>query len=256
MTSLDWQESDRVLAGIMTTFGAQTGAIPIGGYGEFDGVMLEAFSRPRIEGRFSGDGMRAWNVVWGKGTADVVIENSYADVKNAVINAGASEITAEGLFSLGYPRKDGGEQINARVRLTRRPMADLKRAFELDDYDMDGLVSGEYHVYGDYETPLGFGRLLVEDGVAYGETFESMSSALRFEGTGVRLDTIRDRQGDRRGHRRGVGRLGRHLFLQRRRPAHPGRVAEGCGVSARAAVRACCSSTRPAPATSTSPATT
>ena len=120
----------------------------------------------------------------------MVIENSYADVKNAVITAGASEITAEGLFSLGYPRKDGGEQINARVRLTRRPMADLKRAFELDDYDMDGLVSGEYHVYGDYETPLGFGRLLVENGVAYGETFESMSSALRFEGGGVRLDTI------------------------------------------------------------------
>jgi TamB, inner membrane protein subunit of TAM complex len=190
VTSLDWQESDRLLAGIMTTFGSPTGAIPIGGYGEFDGVMLEAFSRPRIEGRFSGDGMRAWNVVWGTGRADVVIENSYANVKNAVISAGASEITAEGLFSIGYPRKDGGEQINARVRLTRRPMADLRRAFELDDYDMDGLVSGEYHVYGNYETPLGFGRLLVENGVAYGETFETMSSTLRFEGTGVRLDTI------------------------------------------------------------------
>jgi hypothetical protein len=190
VSSLDWQESDRVLAGIMTTFGSQTGAIPIGGYGEFDGVMLEAFSRPRIEGVFSGDRMRAWNVIWGKGRADVVIQNSYADVKNAVITAGGSEITAEGQFSLGYPRKDGGEEINARVKLMRRPMADLKRAFELDDYDMDGVVSGEYHVYGHYETPLGFGKLLVEEGVAYGETFDSMSAGLRFEGNGVRLDTI------------------------------------------------------------------
>jgi translocation and assembly module TamB len=190
VTSLDWQESDRVLAGIMTAFGSSTGAIPIGGHGEFDGVMLESFGRPRIEGRFSGERMRAWNVNWGTGQADVVIENSYADIKNAVISAGKSEITADGRFSLGYPRRDGGEQINARVRLTRRPMADLKRAFELDDYDMDGLVSGEYHVYGDYETPLGFGRLVIDDGVAYGETFESMTSALRFEGTGVRLDSI------------------------------------------------------------------
>jgi len=190
VTSLDWQESDRVLAGIMTTFGSATGAIPVGGHGEFDGVMLESFSRPRIEGVFSGDRMRAWNVVWGKGRADVVIENSYADVKNAVITEGASEITAEGQFSLGYPRRDGGEEINARVKLTRRPMADLKRAFELDDYDMDGVVSGEYHVYGNYETPLGFGKLVVEDGVAYGETFDTMTSALRFEGTGVRLDSI------------------------------------------------------------------
>ena len=77
-------------------------------------------------------------------------------------------------------------------------MADLKRAFELDDYDMDGLVSGEYHVYGNYETPLGFGRLLIEDGVAYGETFESMTSALRFEGNGVRLDTIQIAKSTRR----------------------------------------------------------
>jgi hypothetical protein len=190
VTSLDWQESDRVLAGIMTTFGSSTGAIPIGGHGEFDGVMFETFSRPRIEGVFSGDRMRAWNVVWGKGRAEVVIENSYANVKNAVITEGDSEIAAEGLFSLGYPRRDGGEQINARVKMLRRPMADLKRAFALDDYDMDGVVSGEYHVYGDYETPLGFGRLLIEDGVAYGETFDSMTSALRFEGNGVRLDTI------------------------------------------------------------------
>ncbi|MBA2603271.1 MAG: translocation/assembly module TamB domain-containing protein [Acidobacteria bacterium] len=190
VTSLDWQESDRVLAGIMTAFGSPTGAIPIGGYGEFDGVMLESFAHPRIEGTFSGGAMRAWNVVWGDATANVVIENSYARVENAVLMAAESEIAAEGLFSLGYPRRDGGEQINARVRLRRRPMADLKRAFGIDDYDIDGLVSGEYHVYGEYETPLGFGRLLVEEGSAYGETFESATSALRFEGTGVRLDTL------------------------------------------------------------------
>jgi translocation and assembly module TamB len=190
VTSLDWQESDRVLAGIMTAFGSPTGAIPIGGHGEFDGVMLESFSRPRIEGRFLGDRMRAWNVVWGKGTADLVIENSYATIKNAVITDGKSEITADGQFSLGYPRRDNGEEINARVRLTRRPMADLKGAFELGDYDMDGLVSGEYHLYGNYETPLGFGRLVIDDGVAYGETFDTMTSSLRFEGLGVRLDTI------------------------------------------------------------------
>jgi hypothetical protein len=199
--------------------------------------MLEAFSRPRIEGVFSGDRMRAWNVIWGKGRADVVIQNSYADVQERGDHCRASEITRKALFSLGYPRKDGGEQINARVRLTRRPMADLKRAFELDDYDMDGVVSGDYHVYGDYETPLGFGRLLVEEGVAYGETFESMSSALRFEGTGVRLDSIQIAKATGEVTGAACRRLGRHLLLQRRRPAHPGRVAEGCGVSQRAAVR-------------------
>ena len=190
VTSLDWQESDRVLAGIMTTFGSSTGAIPIGGYGEFDGVMLNAFTKPRIEGTFNGNQMRAWDVIWGQGRADLVIENSYAFVKSAVLRSGDSEILADGQFSLGYPRRDHGEEINARIRLTRRPLRDLRHAFELDDWPVEGFVSGDYHVYGNYETPFGYGRLIIDQGVAYGETFEQAQSSLRFEGNGVRLDSL------------------------------------------------------------------
>ena len=190
VTSLDWQESDRVLANIMTAFGAPTGAVPIGGYGGFNGVMRESFGKPRIEGRFWGERLRAWDVVWGSGRADVAIQNGYAFVSNSVLATNNSEIRADGQFSLGFPRKDGGEEIDARVRLTRRPMADLRHAFELDDYDMDGLVSGDYHIFGRYLTPHGFGRLLIEKGVAYGESFDTAAASLRFEGNGVRLDGI------------------------------------------------------------------
>jgi len=59
VSSSDWQESDRLLAGLMTAFGNPTNAIPIGGYGTFDGLMLNSFSRPRIEGTFTGERMRA-----------------------------------------------------------------------------------------------------------------------------------------------------------------------------------------------------
>ena len=54
VSSADWQESDRVFAGLLTAFGVRTRAIPIGGYGTFDGVMTETFRRPRIEGRLRG----------------------------------------------------------------------------------------------------------------------------------------------------------------------------------------------------------
>jgi translocation-and-assembly-module (TAM) inner membrane subunit TamB-like protein len=190
VTSADWQESDRLLAGIMTAFGSSTGAIPIGGRGEFDGVMLEAFSKPRIEGHFAGQRMRAWDVLWGRGTADLVIENSYVTIARGLIQRDGSEIAAEGKFSLGYPRRDNGEELNAVVRMTKRPLADLRHAFELDDYPVEGLASGEYHIWGKYETPDGFGRLQIDDGVAYGEPFERATSNLRFEGNGVRLDAI------------------------------------------------------------------
>jgi len=190
VTSIDWQESDRLLAGIMTAFGAPTGGIQIGGRGEFDGTFLEAFSQPRIEGHFVGERMRAWDVQWGRTAADLVIENSYVTISKALIQEGESTIAAEGRFSLGYPRKDNGEEINAVIRMTRRTLRDLRHAFQLDDYPVEGIASGEYHIWGKYETPDGFGRLQLDRGSAYGETFDVATANLRFETTGVRLDGI------------------------------------------------------------------
>jgi hypothetical protein len=190
VTSLDWQEADRVFAGILTAFGSSTGAVEVGGLGQFDGIMLNAFAKPRIEGTFSGDHMRAFDVDWGRGTAKVVIENSYAIVSESSLVKGGGEINAEGTFSLGYPRRDGGEQLNGRIRMNNWQMADLRHAFELDDWPVEGAVSGEYHLYGNYETPYGFGRVAVTDGIAYGETFDRFTAPLGFEGNGVRVESF------------------------------------------------------------------
>jgi translocation-and-assembly-module (TAM) inner membrane subunit TamB-like protein len=190
VTSLDWQESDRLLAGIMTAFGSPTGAVPMSGYGEFDGVLLEAFKRPRIQGTLKGERFRAWDVTWGAGRADLAIENSYVFVTNATLTKKDAQIRADGQFSLGYPRRDGGDEIDARVRLTQWPLDDLKHAFDLDDYDLEGVASGEYQLYGKYTTPFGFGRLTIDKGIAYGETFDVATASLRFEGNGVRLDGL------------------------------------------------------------------
>ncbi|HXW05366.1 MAG TPA: translocation/assembly module TamB domain-containing protein [Vicinamibacterales bacterium] len=190
VTSLDWQQSDRLLAGIMTAFGAPTGAVPIGGYGEFDGVMLDSFAQPRIQGTFSGERLRAWDTIWGRGRGDIVVQNSYVFVSNAVLTSGEGEIRAAGQFSLGYPRRDEGDEIDAQITLVRWPLADLRHAFELDEYRADGLVSGNFHLFGKYTTPLGYGRMRIDDGVAYGEPFERATAALQFEGNGVRLHGI------------------------------------------------------------------
>lgn len=195
VVSGDWQESDRVLAAIMTAVGARTNAIPIGGFGRFDGVMLGAFRRPRIEGHFVGHDMVAWDVVWGGVDAGVTVENAYADIENGIVRSGDSRIDASGRFALGYPRADGGEQINSRIRVSRRSVSDLRHAFQLDDYDFNGTLSGEFHVYGDYEGPLGFGRVEVSAGKSYGETFDHVESGVRLEGKGVRLDSIVAKKG-------------------------------------------------------------
>jgi translocation-and-assembly-module (TAM) inner membrane subunit TamB-like protein len=189
VTSADWEESDRLLAGILTAFGSATGAVPIGGRGQFDGVMVGSFKAPRIVGRFEGQAMRAWDVVWGSGSADIVIENGYLDVKKGVLERSAdSRINAEGRFSLGYPRKDRGEELDARISLVRADLKDLRHAFGLDDYEIEGLISGDVRLSDRYEAPIGYGKMTIEQGTAYGEPFEHAEGSLRFEGTGVRLD--------------------------------------------------------------------
>jgi len=186
--SADWQESDTFLAGVITAFGSPTGTVPVGGRGRFEGVMLNSFRDPRVEGRFSGEEVRAFDVVWGQVKGSAVIQNGYVEVANGVVTKEDSEARLDGRFSLSSPRKDGGDEINARVRLTRRDLKDLRHAFGLDPYPIDGKISGEYHIYGQYRRPFGFGRTEVASAVAYGEPFVSATGSLRFEGNGVRID--------------------------------------------------------------------
>jgi hypothetical protein len=199
VSSADWQESDRLLAGIMTAFGNPTNAIPVGGFGTFDGVMVNSFRQPRIEGDFAGEQIRAFDVVWGRTRGAVTIENSYAEVRDVSIGSGDVSIDVNGRFSLGFPRRDGGEQINATIRVTRWPVVDLRHAFTIDDYDVDGRLSGEFHVFGDYLAPFGFGQMSIAEGVAYGEPFDAASAMLRLEGDGARLASIDVRKGGGRG---------------------------------------------------------
>jgi len=195
VTSSEWQESDRLLAGIITAFGSPTRAVEMGGAGTFDGVLLNAFKAPRIEGQFSASRMRAWDVEWGSGQSRIVVENGYVDVTDAVARKGNGSLRANGRFSLGYPRKDRGEEINAVVRIDNWNLKDLRHAFVLDEYPYDGSVSGEFHLYDKYLEPRGFGRITVAPAIAYGESITSASASLRFVGPGVWLDAIDIRKG-------------------------------------------------------------
>src|SRR5206468_4164517 len=127
---------------------------------------------------------------WGRATGHVLIENGYVTITGGDVRRDGSEIHADGLFSLGYPRDDGGEEIDARFRLVRRDVASLRHAFAIDDYPVDGRLSGEFHLTGAYQRPVRFGGMTIEDGVAYGEPFDKASSTLRFDGAGVRLDAV------------------------------------------------------------------
>ena len=186
VTSHDWQNSDRLFAAIMTNFSSQMGAIEVGGRGTFDGRLTKAFNAPRIEGSFTGEAMRAWDVVWGRASGDIVIENNYLELVNGRIeHPDGGRVLTAGRYSLGYPRTDGGEEIHARVRVEQMPLAPLRHAFLLDDWPVTGsVVLADMDLRGAYERLVGTGRLRLAAGTAWDEPFDSATGDLVFEGDG------------------------------------------------------------------------
>ena len=196
VTSRDWQESDQILAGLIRNFGSSRDAVvTVGGRGEFDGVMTGPFRRARVEGLFSGEGLRAWDTTWGAGSARIVYDDDYITVSDGALRLGDSEIRIEGRFSLVTPRDDGGDEIDASFHVTRRDLDSLRHAFQIDEYPLSGRMSGEFHLTGERRSPLGTGSMTIVDGVAYGEPIREASASLRFDGRGVRLDGLRMAKG-------------------------------------------------------------
>jgi hypothetical protein len=190
LTSTDWQESDRLLVEVMAAFKSTSTPIEVGGFGTFDGVLTKAFWNPHIEGTFDGDHLRYWDVDWGRTKGRAVIENYYADVSNVTFERFGGLITTSGRYSLGYPRKDNGQELDARITIVKWPIKEFRHAFLMDDWPVDGLASAELHLYGGYDRPDGFGSLRFDDAVAWHESFEWATANLRFEYAGVRTDGI------------------------------------------------------------------
>ena len=191
VTSTDWQESFRLMTSVMSAAGSPTEPFEVDGVGTFDGVWLGDLAVPRIEATFTGEGLRAWNVEWGTGSGDLVVDvhNSYLDLRSGVFRHGEAELHVDGLFSLGGARDDGGEEMNTVFSMFSFPAANIRAAFGLEDgYEIDGPATGEAHLYGDYGRPFGVGRMTLDHPVAYGQAFDTATAGLRFEGNGVWFD--------------------------------------------------------------------
>ena len=196
VTSSNWQESDRLMAAVMTAVGTPTRPFAVDGRGTLDGVFLGDLASPRIEAVFAGEDVRAWNVEWGAGRGEFLVEDSYLDVIGGSFRRGNSALLMDGQFSLAWPRRDGGEEMNAVVRLESFPAADIRAAFGLrEGYLIEGRATGEMRLYGAYRRLFGVGRLRLDEPTAYGEPFDHAAADLRFEGAGVRLNGLDIRKG-------------------------------------------------------------
>ena len=165
--------------------------------------------------------MRAWDVVWGSTRGSAVIQNSYVEVSDVVITSGESRIRTAGRFSIGYPRSDGGEEIDARIEITEasgcgsaaclhagrlRPRRHVQRGVPRQRQLPHAV---RFRQHGDHRRRGVRGAVRVGDG---GRPARGRRRSSR-EHSG--------QQGRWTGNRRGVRRVEQHLLVQFRCARHP-----------------------------------
>ena len=142
-------------------------------------------------------------------TAHIVVENSYVDGHRRRRSASATRRSAPTGCSRSATRATTAARRSTRGSASRAATSTAcATRFSIDDYPVSGLLTGEFHLTGEYERPIGFGAMTIDDGVAYGEPFQKRDrvAALRRHRRAARRH--QHRQGHRRGDRRGVRRLG------------------------------------------------
>ena len=118
--------------------------------------MTESLGRPRVEGTFVAGDLRAFDVNWAQ-ARPAHHHNSYVDVAAGRMEKDGAQIAVMDAFSLGFPRRDRGRRL--RPRACGEVDGDRLQARVRDrGYDVEGTLSGEYHLYGPYQGPFGFGR--------------------------------------------------------------------------------------------------
>ena len=122
----------------MTAAGARTRPVVVGGSGHVrrphDRPLQGAAHRRAVRGpQPAGLGRERGEPP----VRPLVVENSYVDIADAEIENGAGPHARAGRFSLGFPRRDGGEEMRARIQMFDWPVRDLRHAFVLDDYPVE-----------------------------------------------------------------------------------------------------------------------
>ena len=154
--------------------------------------MVNNVRRPRIEGTFAGERMRAFDVVWGSitGARDHREHLRRRDERRRQRRRFRDAASTAASRSASRAATAARRSTRASASISR-PLADLRHAFDLDDYNVDGLFSGEFHVFGAYLDAV---RLRADGDRATAsrtaQPFETATAAVRLDGEGVRLDSL------------------------------------------------------------------
>jgi len=197
LTSYDAQESDRLLAAILTERGSPTNVIPVGGPFTFDGTLTESFAALRAAGRFDGQSIYAFRNTWGRTTGDIVLHDNGVDITNGLVSGAApgSRIDINGRFALGYRKVPTVEEMRATIHVEKWPVADFKQSFDLVDWPINGTGTADLKLAGPYKRLVGDGMLRIDNGDAWKEAFDSAIGTLTFRGTGLAISPLRVTKG-------------------------------------------------------------
>ena len=145
--------------------------------------MLNSFSRPRIEGTFAGERMRAFDVEWGAPPA------SAGDREQLRRREGRRhpvrrlrDYRRRALLARLSRDATTAKRSTPGSRITKRPIDRSAARVRARRLSARGTAFGRVPRLRHYTRPFGFGTMAIADGIAYGESFETATASAASRG--------------------------------------------------------------------------
>ncbi len=202
---------------LRSVYGVKDLPLELHGQGSFNGTVSGSMSMPTISGLIEAtdfvssvapnlSGAAPGTVArmhWDRLSTELVYGPKELSVRNGVLKEGSAELRFDGAAQLTKGAFTQASQFSGRIAVSRTRVRDLQTAAGTN-YPVDGIADFELQLSGTRALPKGTGRVLVQNGTAYGETIDQLRANVSFVKNDIRLE---------------------HLFLSQRRGAVTGSVA-------------------------------
>ncbi len=174
------------LAELASALGVTPSAIAgITGSASLQAVVEGSMRRPRLTGQVSARNLQIEGSEWSSAAFKFQASSSQVELRNAIlVNAHQGKATLSATVGLKDWSYLPSGPVTANLSVQRLAITDLQRLANVR-YPISGDLSAEISFHGSKLTPSGTGTARIDNGRAYGESFQHLAAKFRADTTTV-----------------------------------------------------------------------
>ncbi len=153
---------------------------------EFSGHVTGAPSDPQIVGRLTGRQLVVDETQWSSLQTDLSLNPSALKLENLVLTGTQGQIRANVQLPLTRWALERDEALSVQAKIQTIPVATIQQAASTT-YPVKGVLSGEVHITGSFDQPVGSGYVDLTQAVVYSEPLSQVHADFNAKGKSLAL---------------------------------------------------------------------